>query len=106
MTVTSKQEVLIAGSVRFAQDDLVKMGERYTVHFLKCSSRAEFIELCKTKYQNIKALYRHPDSARAIGEFDAELLNNLPKRYIQCLRRTREIRVILPTVTLQSQVHL
>jgi hypothetical protein len=76
----TKQEVLIAGSVRFAQNDLEKICERYTVYFLKCSNRAEFFELCKTKYQNIKALYRHPDSAKAIGDFDEELLNNLPER--------------------------
>ncbi|KAJ2961300.1 hypothetical protein NQZ79_g3368 [Umbelopsis isabellina] len=74
----SKPEVLIVGSVRFAQADLDRIAERFTIHYLKCSSRAEFFEQCKTKYQNVKALYRHPDSARAIGDFDAELLNNLP----------------------------
>ncbi|KAG2184248.1 hypothetical protein INT44_009263 [Umbelopsis vinacea] len=75
----SKPEVLIAGSVRFAQGDLDKIAERFTVHYLKCMNRAQFFELCKTKYQNVKALYRHPDSTPSIGDFNEELLNNLPK---------------------------
>lgn len=46
---------------------------------LTSSSREEFLKDCKGKLNGIKAIYRHNDSASAIGVFDKELIEGLPE---------------------------
>lgn len=76
----SKPSVLIAGCVRFAHKELEALKSRHQVHHLSALNRAEFFDLCKSKYQGVKTVYRESSSSQYIGLFDEELINHLPKR--------------------------
>ncbi|KAG2178482.1 hypothetical protein INT44_001634 [Umbelopsis vinacea] len=76
----SKPSVLIAGCVHFALKELEALSKLHNVHHLPQVSRPEFFELCKSKYQGVKTVYRESTSAKYIGSFDEELIRHLPQR--------------------------
>jgi hypothetical protein len=76
----SKPSVLIAGCVHFALKELEALSKQHQVYHLPQVSRPEFFELCKSKYQGVKTVYRESTSAKYIGRFDEELINHLPQR--------------------------
>ncbi|KAH8551817.1 D-3-phosphoglycerate dehydrogenase [Umbelopsis sp. PMI_123] len=75
----SKPSVLIAGCVHFALKELEALSKQNQVYHLPQVSRPEFFELCKSKYQGVKTVYRESTSAKYIGRFDEELINHLPQ---------------------------
>ncbi|WVW80759.1 hypothetical protein I302_102745 [Kwoniella bestiolae CBS 10118] len=82
----SKPQVLIAanpknGIVWSKEEQKSKLGAVAEVLELTSSSREEFFKDLSSggKYANIVGIYRHNDSASAIGIFDKDLIEHLPK---------------------------
>ncbi|WWD15627.1 hypothetical protein CI109_100049 [Kwoniella shandongensis] len=82
----SKPQVLIAanpktGIVWSKEEQASKLGAVAEVLELTSSSRSEFFKQCSGsgKYANIVGIYRHNDSVQAVGLFDKELIDKLPK---------------------------
>lgn len=79
----SKPQILISGSIIWAQSELSTLSTSYDIfHLPSDTSRSEFIVACQApegKYRDVVAIYRHNSSATTIGVYDEELVRALPK---------------------------
>ncbi|KAL1412648.1 hypothetical protein Q8F55_000395 [Vanrija albida] len=80
----STPRVLIAANPQlgliWTKEDAKKIiGPLAEIVELSSPSREAFFEDLKTKYAGITAIYRHNDSANAIGFFDKEFIDKLPE---------------------------
>ncbi|KAL7422960.1 hypothetical protein Q5752_002258 [Cryptotrichosporon argae] len=76
-------KVLIAGNTKTGlvwtkEEEKTKLGAVAEVLQLTSGSREEFFADLKGKYADIVAIYRHNDSASAVGFFDKDLIEHLP----------------------------
>ncbi|KAM0751351.1 hypothetical protein T439DRAFT_313684 [Meredithblackwellia eburnea MCA 4105] len=76
----SKTQILIAGEVFWAHDQIKELSKTYEILPLTSNSKEEFIADCKPdgKYGKVKAIYRHGCSASKIGNFEKDVVEALP----------------------------
>ncbi|EIW68119.1 hypothetical protein TREMEDRAFT_72115 [Tremella mesenterica DSM 1558] len=79
----SKPKVLVCAHPEYgliwAKDEIVSLlGPIAELVPFTSKSREEFYADCKTKYDGVVGIYRHSDSALAIGVFDKDLIEHLP----------------------------
>ncbi|GAA6027430.1 hypothetical protein JCM8097_007860 [Rhodosporidiobolus ruineniae] len=74
-------QLLLADQITLATAVRDQLAEKYELVPLSSSSRAEFLQDCKTKYADCRGLYRHfnRDSNKILGKYDEELVAALPE---------------------------
>ncbi|KAH7182656.1 D-isomer specific 2-hydroxyacid dehydrogenase [Fusarium flagelliforme] len=78
--MADKPKVLFLGSTKQAQEDFASLSEVVKVVYPKSTDRATFIEESKSgAFDGIQAIYRSNKTYSLAGNFDAELLDSLPK---------------------------
>ncbi|GAA5997876.1 D-mandelate dehydrogenase-like dehydrogenase [Rhodotorula paludigena] len=76
-----RDRVLLLDEISLAQPLLADLASKWEIVRLDSKSRDEFVADCKTKYDGVRAIYRHfkGPSTKVTGLFDPELVAALPQ---------------------------
>lgn len=77
----SKPQVLLLGTVHFAQKEYQALSDVAELVELTSKNREEFIQDLHGKYSNVVAVYRTFPSVAITGRFDEELSKHIPKSF-------------------------
>ncbi|KAK3117500.1 glyoxylate reductase [Teratosphaeriaceae sp. CCFEE 6253] len=85
MSASSKQTVLLLGTIDFAPDTWTALSDVAEVIGPQAKNRAEFLDECRAgRLDSVVAVYRTFMSVSITGSWDAELVNALPKSIRFC----------------------